>query len=126
MDRIAEERIAELWRELYERNPKGCIQKLLNLDPGQAKMAKYGFSLLHNAAGSGDLDEVVLLLDHNSDVNLVDAEGDTALHRAAVHSDPRICRILLPTFRILFWAIFCNYCWHARSVDSVGVTSHAQ
>jgi len=89
------DKIAELWLELYERNSDGCVRQLLELDPIQAKVTNYGFTLLHAAAGSGDFDEVRSLLENGAEVNRIDTEGDTALHRAAAKSDPRICRILL-------------------------------
>lgn len=89
------DRIAELWLELYEKNPEGCIQQILELDPMQAKVTQYGFTLLHAAAGSGDFAEVVSLLENGAEVDRVDTEGDTPLHRAAAKSDPKICRILL-------------------------------
>lgn len=67
------DRIDELWLELYERNTVGCIRQILELDPAQAKLMRYGFTLLHAAAGSGDYNEVVWLLENGAEVDRTDS-----------------------------------------------------
>ncbi|XP_014473553.1 PREDICTED: ankyrin repeat domain-containing protein 39-like [Dinoponera quadriceps] len=51
---------------------------------------------LHRAATRGRLDIVELLLNHGADANLVDLDGNTALHRAIIACAPDVCRLLIP------------------------------
>ncbi|KRT85630.1 Ankyrin repeat-containing protein, partial [Oryctes borbonicus] len=50
---------------------------------------------LHRACSSGWYDIVKILLDFKADVNLQDADGKTALHRAAEAQNRAICEHLL-------------------------------
>lgn len=90
------DKVAQIWRELYEKGNNERICELLELDPNQAKVIQYGTSLLHIAAGSGFFEEVLLLLNAGADVGLVtETDGNTPLHNAAAGSHAQTCRILL-------------------------------
>ena len=57
---------------------------------------RYGFTALHIACQSGNIEAVESLLDHEDiDVNVKDGNGDTPLHEACFHGHNKIVRALL-------------------------------
>jgi ankyrin repeat protein len=71
---------------LYMAAAKGDVQMcrtLLLLGADVNQLAAGGFTALHTAAGSGNVDLVVMLLEHGADPSAVGGEEEwTALHRA--------------------------------------------
>jgi hypothetical protein len=90
------DRIETLWREAYEEGvTPELVRELLQLDRTQAQVRRCGLTLLQMAAGHHCHDGIALLLANGAEVNAVDYDGETPLHRAAWTLDPAGCRQLL-------------------------------
>ena len=67
------------------------------LDVGQTRPSKPDFSLIDAAVSMRSSRVVRLLIDYGADINTIDADGDTPLHRAASQGSLEIIKALLNT-----------------------------
>ena len=67
------------------------------LDVGQTRSSKPDFSLIDAAVSMRSSRVVRLLIDYGADINTIDADGDTPLHRAASQGSLEIIKALLNT-----------------------------
>ncbi|MEJ6526259.1 MAG: ankyrin repeat domain-containing protein [OM182 bacterium] len=67
------------------------------LDVGQTRSPKPDFSLIDAAVSMRSSRIVRLLIDYGADINTIDADGDTPLHRAASQGSLEIIKALLNT-----------------------------
>ena len=67
------------------------------LDVGQTRSSKPDFSLIDAAVSMRSSRIVRLLIDYGADINTIDADGDTPLHRAASQGSLEIIKALLNT-----------------------------
>jgi hypothetical protein len=65
------------------------------LDVGQTRPSKPDFSLIDAAVSMRSSRVVRLLIDYGADINTIDADGDTPLHRAASQGSLEIIKALL-------------------------------
>lgn len=96
---LANQELAALTRELFEEEAKrSAQQKESQAQSGITAMinakTERGWTPLHVAAGSGDMDMIELLLQNDAEVDAETALG-TALHVAAIRNRPAVVRRLL-------------------------------
>ncbi len=71
------------------------VRKFLERGANPNTRDRFGWTLLHAAAGNGHLEVARLLLEHGADVNARSEDGGTPLHFAAFNGHPEVARLLL-------------------------------
>lgn len=103
------------------------LKLLLDMGTGINSKNELGRTALIEAASIGDLPNVVLLLQHNPDVNIVTREEETALTFAVVYEYPDIVKVLTEAGADVNWKSKkgwwtpLTYAVYSRNVEIVGL-----
>lgn len=100
--------IAEVSPEAFKQDvEQGHSNRVDSLLEKQPKLLQSRFedqnTALHIAIAAGDKEMVLVLLDHDADVNAQNNNGDTPIHVAIINDYPDLVRIILAYKYVLIY-----------------------
>jgi ankyrin repeat protein len=83
--------------ELAGNNDTEALSELLEINGKIASLSSPQFATtpLHHASAHGSINTILLLLQHEADINSKDATGATPLHFACINNRPETCKLLI-------------------------------